>query len=80
MYGFILRAAPQALFIGVLAAVLSAIVDPLLTFMTDGPATSNDLLVSSLTAVTDNFVLVGIAALALTFIGRAVIEGKLGGV
>ena len=79
MFGFIVRAAPQALLFGLLAAALSAVVDPMVDFMTDGPATQSDLLVSALTATTDNFVLVGLAALLLTFIGRAVLEARVGG-
>lgn len=78
MYGFILRAAPQALFVALLGAITAKVVGLLAETMLAGPATESDLLVSGLTAVSDHYILVGIAALIVTWIGRAVLEARAG--
>lgn len=80
MFGALLRAAPQALLIALLTAVFARVVNPLIDVMTDGPASSNDMLVSGLNSATSNFILVGLAALVLALIARAVLEARLGGV
>jgi hypothetical protein len=80
MFGFLLRAAPQALFVALLGAVASKVLQPIIDVSLAGPATEQDLLISSLVAVTDNFVLAGLLGLLLTLIARAVIEARLGGV
>lgn len=80
MYGVILRAAPQALFIALLAAVLSRVLDPILEFILASPnAEESDLLISGLQAASENFILVGLIALALVIIARAVLESEIGG-
>lgn len=80
MYGVILRAAPQALFIALLAAVLSRILDPILEFTLESPnAAESDLLISGLQAASENFILVGLISLALVIIARAVLESEIGG-
>lgn len=62
-----------------LAAVAARVTDPLFDFMLDGPAKSNDLLLGSLQAATDNILLVGVLALVLTLLARAVVEARVGG-
>jgi hypothetical protein len=79
MFGAVLRAAPQALFMALLAAVAARVTDPLFDFMASGPAQSDDLLLGSLQAATDNILLVGVLALILTLLARAVIEARIGG-
>jgi hypothetical protein len=80
MFGALLRAAPQALFVALLAAVGSRVATPLIDSMTAGSAQQSDLIVGTLTAATDNFLLVGILALLITLVARATIEAQLGGV
>lgn len=78
MYGFILRAAPQALFVALLGAITAKVVGLLAEVMTDGPGTQSDLLINGLLAVSDHYILVGIAALVVTWVGRAVLEARVG--
>lgn len=81
MFGAILRAAPQALFIALLASVSARITEPLIDFTLDNsPAAKSDMLVSGLQSATDNYLLVGIAALLLALVARAVVEARVGGV
>jgi hypothetical protein len=79
MFGAVLRAAPQALFVALLAAVGARVTQPLFDFMAAGPAESDDLLLGSLQAASDNILLVAILALVLTLIARAVVEARIGG-
>lgn len=79
MFGAVLRAAPQALFLALLAALAARITQPLFDFMAAGPATSNDLLLGSLQAATDNMLLIGVLALLLRLIAAAVVEARIGG-
>lgn len=79
MFGVIIRAAPQALFIALLSAVLARVLDPIIEFTLESPnADENDLLISGLQAAGDNFILVGLIALALVILTRAVIESQVG--
>jgi hypothetical protein len=76
MFGALLRAAPQLLGIPLLAAALAKVVGPMVTFATNGPATQSDMLIVLMTGISDNFVLVGVLALFLTLLARAVIEAR----
>jgi hypothetical protein len=78
MFGALLRAAPQALFMALIAAVLSRILAPLVSFNLNGPATQSDLLINTLTTVSGNSLLIGILALLVTLVARAVVEAQLG--
>lgn len=78
MFGAILRAAPQALFIALLGAVLARVTDPLIDQMVAGGAEEGDLLLKTAQAGTENAVLVGILALLVVLIARAVIEAQMG--
>lgn len=78
MFGAILRAAPQALFIALLGAVLARVTDPLIDQMVAGGAEDGDLLLTAAQAGSDHAVLVGIVALLLTLIARATIEAQMG--
>jgi len=78
MFGALLRAAPQALFVALLGAVTARIMEPLLAVMVGGSATQNDMLVSGLQSATDNFVLIGVLALLVTLLARAVLEARAG--
>jgi len=81
MYGVLLRAGPQALFISLMAALFARVLNPLVDVMlVDGPAQQDDMLINALTAASDNFVLIGIIALVITILGTAVIEADQGGV
>jgi len=81
MYGVLLRAGPQALFISLMSALFARVLDPLVDVMlVDGPAQQDDMLINALTAASDNFVLIGIIALVITILGTAVIEADQGGV
>jgi len=77
MFGALLRAAPEALFIALFAAIVARVVDPLKQAALDGPATQSDTLIVTLSAATENFILVGLLALLLTLIARATIESQL---
>lgn len=80
MLGAFARAAPQALFIAVLAAMTARIMDPLTTFILDSnSASKSDPLVNLLQTASDppNFLLVGVLGLILTLIGRAMVEARL---
>jgi hypothetical protein len=79
MFGALLRAAPQALFIALLAAITSRVLDPFLSFIAAGPAETDDLLYSGLESASENFLLVGLLALLVTLVARAVIEARVGG-
>lgn len=80
MFGAILRAAPQALFIALLSAVFARVLSPIIDFILQSPnADQNDLLISGLQAASDNFILVGLVALALVLLTRAVLESQIGG-
>jgi len=80
MLGAFARAAPQALFAAVIAAFLSRVMSYIMPIILDSPdASESDPLVSGLMAVSssDNFLLVGLLALLLTLLGRAMVEAKL---
>lgn len=80
MFGAFARAAPQALFIALLAAILARVLDPILEFTLDSPnATQNDMIIAGLQAASDNFLLVGLIALAVALLARATIEASIGG-
>lgn len=79
MFGALLRAAPQALFMALLAAVAARVVAPLVDTMTAGGAQQSDLIVGTLSAASDNMLLVGLVALLVTLVARATIEAQLGG-
>jgi len=78
MFGILARSAAEALFVTLLAWVLGKVVAPMVTLMTDGAATKDDLLIQTLQGVGDNFVFVGIVALFLSIIARAIVEGRAG--
>jgi hypothetical protein len=80
MFGVLLRAAPQALFIALLAAVMAEVTNPLVDQMTAGGAEQSDLLVVAVQSGTENAVLVGIVGLVVTLVARATIEARLGGI
>jgi len=79
MFGAVIRAAAQALFVALLAAVATRVLSPLFDFMAAGPAQSDDLLLGSLQAASDNLLLVALLALVLTLLARAVVEARVGG-
>lgn len=81
MFGALVRAAPSALFMALLAAVLSKVLSPMIDVMTaaDG-VTEQSNLVAGLISVSNNALLVGLLALLLTLIARATVEKSLGGV
>jgi len=78
MYGVLFRAGPEALFVGVLGAVFARALGPLVDVMMV-EANQDDVLISALTAASDNFILVGIIAIMLTVLATAVLEGSVGG-
>ena len=79
MFGAIVRAAPQALFVALLGAVTARVANPLIAQAAAGSATKQDTLLAGLVTLTDNFVLVGILALLLTLLARAVLEAQVAG-
>jgi hypothetical protein len=80
MFGVLIRAGPQALFMALLGAILARILSPLIGFMTAGPATEDDLLINALTAVSENYILMGVLALVITILATAVLESRAGAV
>lgn len=78
MFGWLLRAAPQILFLAFLAALLGYILEPLLGFITDGGAHTSSPLVEAIGAVQSNLIIVGIVGLILAGIARAVVEARMG--
>lgn len=79
MFGALIRAAPQLLIIPLIAAALAKILGPMVTFMTDGPATSSDMLITLLNGASNNFVLIGVLALLMVLIARAITEARTPG-
>lgn len=80
MLGAFARAAPQALFIAVLAAITARATEPMTNYaLNSTSASQSDPLISGLSAASDppNFLLVGVIALVLTLIGRAMVEAEL---
>lgn len=77
MYGVLVRAAPQAVFVALVSAAGSRVLQPLVDLMLQEGA-KDDLLISGLQTASDNFVLVGILALLLTILAAAVIESRGG--
>lgn len=80
MFGTIVRAAPQALFIAFLSAILARVLGPIMDFiMASESANQDDLLISGLTAASDNFIIVGLIALGVVLLARAILEAQIGG-
>lgn len=79
MFGALVRAAPQLLIFPLLAAALAKVMGPLVTFMTDGPATTGDMLIVMLNGASNNFVLIGVLALFLGLLARAISEAQTPG-
>jgi len=77
MFGILVRSAAEALFITLLAWVLGQVVNPLLETIAV-EAAEDDLLYQTLTAAGENFILVGILALFVSLIARAIVEGRAG--
>jgi len=80
MFGVLVRAAIQGVFVALIASVLSRAMDPILQIMLDGPATQNDFLINSLeTASTVRVaVLLGMVALLLKIVTAAIVESRGG--
>jgi len=78
MFGILVRSAAEALFVALLSWVLGQVPAPLVTLMQDGAANQDDLLIQALNGAGEHFVLIGILALFVSIIARAVIEGKAG--
>jgi len=80
MFGVLVRAAIQGVFVALIASVLSRAMDPIVQIMLDGPATQNDFLISSLeTASTVRVaVLLGMVALLLKIVTAAIVESRGG--
>lgn len=78
MYGTLIRAGLEALFIALLGAVFVAVMSPLLSAMYPA-ANEDDLLINALTAAQENFILIGIIAILVTVIATAILEGSIGG-
>lgn len=82
MFGRIISQAPQMLYIVLLAAFLGTAMNHMLPVMLNGAATESDPLYAGIEAAVgtpENFALVGIIALVVAFLARAVVEGNLGG-
>jgi len=80
MFGVLVRAAIQGVFVALIASVLSRAMDPIVQIMLDGPATQNDFLINSLeTASTVRVaVLLGMVALLLKIVTAAIVESRGG--
>ena len=81
MFGGILRAAPDALFVTLIAAITSYVLAPLYSFAvaSDG-ASETDILLWGLRTASANFLLVGLFAGLLTLLARANLESGPGGI
>jgi len=80
MYGVLLRAGPQALMISLMGTITTVVLSNLTEVMLAGPATQDNMLIKAFTGVHENFVLIGIIALALTVLATATVEAGQGGV
>lgn len=78
MYGVLIRAGPGALMIALMGALAARILEPLLDMMLV-EASQDDMLIKSVTAISENFILVGLIGLGITIVGAAVLEAKTGG-
>jgi hypothetical protein len=77
MYGAVIRAGGEALFVALLAAVLSFALEPFITFLGDY-ADQSDLLYSGLVAVSNNALFAALLGILIWLIARAVVEAQTG--
>jgi hypothetical protein len=77
MFGALLRAAPDALFVALIGAFLAKVTGPFIGVMTSGSIQQSNQLVGWLSSVSDNAVLIGILGLVLTLLARAVVEAQV---
>lgn len=79
MFGALLRGTLGAAFIVLIGAIAGRILPPLLDVMLVS-GRKDDLLISTLTIVEDNLVFVGLIAVLVAILARAVIESQAGGI
>jgi hypothetical protein len=77
MFAVFLRAAPAALFAALLGAILKTVTGPLFAFM--GPRSEGHMLRTGLEAATQNWLTVGVLAVAVGILYGAVVESRVAG-